>query len=174
VVAIIGPGALGGLDLRSLAQGAIVLASTFYAMGSVWGKLRLSRHPPAIAAAGMLTCGALATLPAGLALEGPLPAAPAAPTAVAVLWLSAVGTAGAYLLYYRVLSRAGAANVMLVTLLIPAVAVAIGAVVLGERIGPEAAAGYALLALGLAVIDGRATAAAADAVTRLRRGRRGA
>jgi drug/metabolite transporter (DMT)-like permease len=63
---------------------------------------------------------------------------------------------------------------MLVTLLIPAVAVAIGAVVLGERIGPEAAAGYALLALGLAVIDGRATAAAADAVTRLRRGRRGA
>lgn len=64
-------------------------------------------------------------------------------------------TAIAYLLYYRILRAAGSANAMLVTLMIPPVAITLGAVVLHERLAPTAFAGFGLLALGLLILDGR-------------------
>ncbi|MGF1660664.1 MAG: DMT family transporter [Rubrimonas sp.] len=156
VVAMIGAEALGGVDLRSLAQGAVALGALSYAFASVWAKLRLGGVAPEVAAAGMLTCSAAIMVGPVLALEGAPSLALSAQSWAAIGWFAAVGTAGAYLLYFRVLAMAGAANLMLVTLLIPPVAIALGAAFLGERVGPEAALGYALLALGLAVIDGRA------------------
>ena len=69
--------------------------------------------------------------------------------------LAFAATAGAYLLFYRVLGMAGAGNVSLVTLLIPPIAIMLGALVLGEALHPRAYAGFALLVLGLLVIDGR-------------------
>ncbi len=66
-----------------------------------------------------------------------------------------ISTAGAYLLYYRVLGMAGAGNLSLVTLLTAPVAIILGAVMLGEALPPRAFAGFALIAAGLIVIDGR-------------------
>jgi hypothetical protein len=43
---------------------------------------------------------------------------------------------------------------MIVTLLIPPVAIVLGALVLDERLGPNALAGFALLAVGLIVMNG--------------------
>ena len=60
------------------------------------------------------------------------------------------------MLYYRVLAAAGAGNLLLVTLLLAPIAIVLGAVVFAEALSPGAYAGFALLALGLAVIDGRA------------------
>jgi drug/metabolite transporter (DMT)-like permease len=174
VVAMIGLEALGGFDLRSAAQAAVAGSGVFYALSSVWAKLRLKGLPPETAAAGMLTAAALWLAPAMLLVDGVPTRAPSAPTLLAMGWLAAACTAGAYLLYYRVLAMAGAANALLVTLMIPPVSIALGAVALGERIGPEALVGYGLLALGLAVIDGRAVGAVGGVVTRLRGGARGA
>jgi drug/metabolite transporter (DMT)-like permease len=50
---------------------------------------------------------------------------------------------------------AGSGNLMLVTLMIPPVAILLGAVVLGEALPPHAYPGFALLALGLLIIQGR-------------------
>ena len=50
---------------------------------------------------------------------------------------------------------AGSGNLMIVTLLIPPVAITLGAWVRSETLGPQAYAGFALLALGLVVLDGR-------------------
>lgn len=44
---------------------------------------------------------------------------------------------------------------MLVTLLIPPFAIVLGAVLLGEQLRPAAFVGFALLALGLLILDGR-------------------
>ncbi len=156
VVAVIGPEALAGAGARGLAQGAVALGALSYALAAVWARLRLRGCPPDVAAAGMLCCATLMGAPIALAVEGPprLTLSPAAWGAIA--WYAGLGTAAAYLLYYRVLAQAGAANLMLVTLLIPPVSVALGAAVLGERLGAGAAVGFALLAAGLIVIDGRA------------------
>ncbi|MEQ8293119.1 MAG: DMT family transporter [Roseovarius sp.] len=158
VAAIMGPGALAGLDPANLAQLAILGAALSYAFASVWGRAMLSGTPPEMNALGMLTGSTLLMFPLVLLTDGaPTLALPGA-TWAALLALSTLSTALAYLLYFGILARAGAANLMLVTLMIPPVAVALGAGVLGERLSPGAIAGFALIALGLIVTDGRAMA----------------
>ena len=154
VVTAIGPGQLVTLDLRALAQLAVVAGTLSYALASVWGKVALRGLAPEVAAAGMLTASSLVAIPAALAIDGPVrPTAPA--TWAAVAYYAVAATALAYLLYFRVLAMAGSGNAMLVTLLIAPVSIVLGALVLGEGLAPRTYAGFALLALGLAVIDGR-------------------
>ena len=156
VAAVMGPGALAGLDPANLAQLAILGAALSYAFASVWGRAMLSGTPPEMNALGMLTGSTLLMLPLVLLTDGmPTLALPLGAWA-ALLALSTLSTALAYLLYFGILARAGAANLMLVTLMIPPVAVTLGAGVLGERLSPGAIAGFALIALGLIVTDGRA------------------
>ena len=69
--------------------------------------------------------------------------------------MATLSTALAYVLYFAILARAGAANLLLVTLLIPPIAVLLGAAFLGEAMAPRAFAGFAVIALGFAVTDGR-------------------
>ena len=72
----------------------------------------------------------------------------------ALLGIAVLSTALAYMLYFATLMRAGAANLMLVTF-IPPFAIVLGTVFLGEQMRPEAWAGFAIIALGFAVTDGR-------------------
>jgi drug/metabolite transporter (DMT)-like permease len=74
---------------------------------------------------------------------------------VALIGMAVLSTALAYFLYFAILARAGAANLLLVTLLIPPVAIGLGAVFLDERIGIEAWIGFVVIGLGFAVTDGR-------------------
>ncbi len=152
---IIGPERLGALDLRALGQWAVLGGALSYALASVWAKLHLRGVPPLVAAAGMLTGSTVVMLPLAVATEGLPSLALAAPTWVAIGYYAVLGTAGAYLLYYRVLAMAGAGNLMLVTLLIPPMAISLGWAFLGEALPPRAYAGFAVIALGLAVLDGR-------------------
>lgn len=142
-------------DLRSLAQLAILGGTVSYALASVWARKALSGLTPQIAAAGMLTGSTLITLPAALIVEGPMRFDLQPTTFLAIGYYAVIATAGAYLLYYYVLSQAGSGNLMLVTLLIPPFAIVLGAVVRDEALNPNAYAGFALLALGLAILDGR-------------------
>jgi drug/metabolite transporter (DMT)-like permease len=77
-----------------------------------------------------------------------------------LLSVAVLSTAVAYLLYFAILARAGAANLMLVTLLIPPFAIALGVAFLGEQLGLEAWLGFGLIAVGLAITDGRLLARA--------------
>ena len=67
-----------------------------------------------------------------------------------------LSTALGYLIYFRVLARAGATNVLLVTFLIPVSAILLGTLILGEQLATRHIVGMAAIALGLAAIDGRA------------------
>ena len=69
--------------------------------------------------------------------------------------LAALSTALGYLIFFRILARAGATNVALVTFLIPVSAILLGTLVLGEQLAARHFAGMAAIALGLAAIDGR-------------------
>ena len=72
-----------------------------------------------------------------------------------MLGIAALSTALAYVLYFRILATAGATNLLLVTFLIPVSAILLGALVLGERLAALQLIGMALIAAGLAAIDGR-------------------
>ncbi|MHB1220011.1 MAG: EamA family transporter, partial [Alphaproteobacteria bacterium] len=77
-------------------------------------------------------------------------------TWAAVAGLALLSTALGYVIYFRILAAAGATNLLLVTLLIPVGALALGAFALGERLAWNTLAGMALIFLGLCAIDGRA------------------
>ncbi|MEL6677560.1 MAG: DMT family transporter [Pseudomonadota bacterium] len=155
VATVIGLEALATFDLRSLGQLAVLAGTVSYAFASVWGRVHLGGLAPEVAAAGMLTASALVMLPLAALTEGPMTLALSWDTWLAIGYYSAVATAGAYLLYYRILALAGAGNLMLVTLIIPPIAIGLGALFLGEALEPQDFAGFGLIALGLATLDGR-------------------
>jgi drug/metabolite transporter (DMT)-like permease len=76
-------------------------------------------------------------------------------TWLAVLGLAALSTALAYIVFFQILRRSGATNVMLVTLLIPITAILLGWLVLGEPISMREIAGAIVIGSALLVIDGR-------------------
>ncbi len=94
-------------------------------------------------------------IPLAMIVEGAPIAFPGGATIAAVVALAILGTAVAYVLYFRVLATAGATNLMLVTLLVPISAILFAAAFLGERVEPLQLAGMALIGLGLVAIDGR-------------------
>ena len=80
---------------------------------------------------------------------------PSGAAMASVLAIAALSTALAYIVYFRILAGAGATNVLLVTLLVPATSVVLGALFLHERLSLRQFVGFAVIALGLVFIDGR-------------------
>ena len=155
VVTAIGGRALVELDIRSLAQLAVLAGTVSYAFAGAWARVALGGLRPEVAAAGMLTTSTLVAIPLAWAVEGRPTLALAPVTWAAIAYYALAATAFAYLLYYRVLASAGSGNLLLCTLLIAPVAIVLGALVLGEELRPAAYVGFALLAAGLMVLDGR-------------------
>lgn len=155
VVIAIGTEALRNFDIRSLAQIAVLAGTVSYALASVWARKFLGSLPPQVAAAGMLTGSTLIIVPVAWMVEGPITLALQPDTLIAIGYFSLIATAGAYLLYYRVLGMAGSGNLMLCTLIIVPFAITLGALVLDETLNANAFGGFGLLALGLLILDGR-------------------
>ena len=154
VALLVGPLALTGLGLDTMAQAAILGAALCYALAGIHGR-RLARLPAPVAAAGMLISSTAVALPLALLFGDPM-AMDIGPDVVgAVLGLSLLSTACAYIVYFRVLAAAGATNLLLVTFLIPPIALALGIAFLGERPSVLSLAGMAVIFLGLVLIDGR-------------------
>lgn len=155
IVIVIGFDSLRSFDIRSTAQLAVLAGALSYAFASVWARKFLGVLPPQVAAMGMLTGSSFFLVIAALWVDGPPDFDLSINTWGAISYFSVLGTACAYLLYYRVLSMAGSGNLMLCTLLIVPFAIVLGAFVLGERLEPRALTGFAVLGLGLVILDGR-------------------
>ena len=155
VALTVGIEALQNFDLRSLAQMAILLAGLSYSIAGVWAKLRLSGQKPEMNALGMLLCSTVIMYPLALYIDGTPQFDLQISTWSALLALAVICTSLSYLLYFNILNRAGSGNLMLVTLLIPPFAITLGVLVLGESLAPISLVGFAFIALGLIIIDGR-------------------
>jgi drug/metabolite transporter (DMT)-like permease len=81
---------------------------------------------------------------------------PGATTWAAVIGFAALSTALGYIVFFQILRRSGATNVMLVTLLIPVTAILLGDLVLGEHISVSEIIGALVIGSALLLIDGRA------------------
>lgn len=155
VAIIMGPDAILSFDLGNLAQLAILGAALSYALAGIWGRLTLAGQGPLVTAFGMLCCSTLLLLPVVLWVEGGPRADLSGLTWAALLGLASLSTALGYMLYFGILARAGAANLLLVTLLVPPFSITLGVAVLGERLASSAWLGLVVIFLGLAVTDGR-------------------
>ena len=140
-----------------LGQFACVGAALSYGFSGIFGRRFAGLGlQPMVIATGQLTMSALVMLPLALVIDRPLARAlPGMHALTAMTMLAVFSTALAYILFFRILTRAGATNVSLVTLLVPCSAILLGAAFLGEAISLRALAGFGTIALGLLIIDGR-------------------
>lgn len=132
-------------------------AALSYGFSGVWGRrFKTMGLAPLQVAFGMLAASTVIVLPPWLAsgqiwLEG----LPKAGPLMAVAALAVFSTALAYILYFRLLASAGATMLSLVTFVIPASALGLGALVLDEVVLPHQLIGLALILAGLLAMDGR-------------------
>lgn len=165
VVIIIGPAVLNELGANLWAQVAVLGAAISYAFAGVYGR-RFQRMgvSPLVTANGQLIVSSALLVPLALIVDRPwtLPA-PGAQVALAVIGLGLLSTALAYIVFFRLLAASGATSTALVAFLIPVSAVLLGFLFLGEPLVVRQLAGMALLAIGMAVMDGRLLARRARA-----------
>jgi drug/metabolite transporter (DMT)-like permease len=163
IVVLIGFEPSGG-DRAVLGSLAVVGGSLLYAIGALYTARRLEGVSPlGVAFGSMLAAWAFAA-PFGIA---ELPDGELTWSALASTFaLGTVATGMAYLLYFALILGAGATRAILVTYLVPALALVYGITLLDEPLTVQALGGLALVLIGVSLGTGvlRSRRAVADAV----------
>jgi drug/metabolite transporter (DMT)-like permease len=155
VVLLIGPGAFAGFGSDVTAELAGLAASISYALGGIYAR-RFKKYPSIITTTGGLTAATLLMLPLSLFIDDSLNLAmPSLNAWGAVMSMALLSTALAFVLFYRLLADVGASRASLVAYLIPISAIILGFIFRGEVLTWNDFAGMAVIALSLAIIDGR-------------------
>lgn len=145
----LGVAALVGLDVGAgdiSAVGEVALVALGYALGALIIARKLSGLPPFGVVAASLTLTLVAYAPVGI---GQLPSAPPSPqVVVAVAILGVVCTALAFLMFFRLIAEVGATRATVITYVNPAVALALGVVLLREPLTIGIGLGFVLIVLG--------------------------
>lgn len=149
VVVLIGPDALTQVGGVALAQLAVLLATLCYAANGIVAR-RLRTIPSESVAAGMLIAAAICGVPLSLVFDRPWTLAPSWPSIAALAALGVLGTGVGYILFFRIIARAGAGFASLNNYLVPLFGVLWGAVVLNERLEPRALVALLLILVGIA------------------------
>ncbi|MEM9603769.1 MAG: DMT family transporter [Pseudomonadota bacterium] len=161
VLGVVGVAVLRGAgydlaDAQVLGIGLCMAAALSYGFAGLWGRRYLATVPPVTSATCQLICSAAVMACVVAVVDRPWELGmPSVAVVWAILALAVLGTALAYIVFFTLLVRAGASNVMLVTLLIPVIAIALGAVFLGEAVHASEVAGALVIGAGLLCIDGR-------------------
>ncbi len=145
-----------GFD-QTLGIGLCLAGALSYAFAALWGRKFLSGVPPIKSATCQLIGSTLIMSIVVCFIDQPWTlAVPSQAVIGSIVALAVLGTALAYIIFFRLLVDAGASNVMLVTLLVPVTAIILGNAFLGEAIQSKEIIGALVIAAGLVFIDGRA------------------
>ncbi len=157
VVVMIGVEQLSSFGINAMAQMAVVAASAGYACSAIYGRrFKGMGLSPLTTATGQVTMGATMLVPLACLIDRPWTLAmPSSQAIGSVVTLGVLCTACAYILFFKILMRAGARNANLTTFLVPVMAIFLGSVFLNERLQAKHFMGMAVLAVGLVLIDGR-------------------
>lgn len=153
-IGFVGVALLVGAQPSGKVLGAVAVVGM--ALGYAVGGLLMGRHlravPPIVIALASTGIATVAALPAGI-LQAPH-TTPGWKEIGSVVALGVPGTALAYLLFFALITKAGASYAALVTYIIPPISIAYGAVFLGERFGASALGGLVLILAGVALGSG--------------------
>ena len=162
LLGVVGVAVLRGLDgpidaAQTRGIGLCLAAALSYGFAALWGRKYLAGIAPLKSAICQLMCSTLIIAVVVAVIDRPWTLATPSQGAISsLLALAVFGTALAYIVFFKILVRAGPSNVMLVTLLIPVTALVLGNVFLGEPIEAKEIVGAVIIGSGLLFIDGRA------------------
>jgi drug/metabolite transporter (DMT)-like permease len=143
-----GVAALVGLqlgDINVLAVGFVLITALGYAAGPLVLSRRLADLPAVNVVAASLALSALAWAPAAAVSW---PTSVSAKAAASVVALALVCTAVAFLVFFALIAEVGPSRATVITFVNPAVAIALGIAVLGERFTAGMAVGFPLVLAG--------------------------
>ena len=149
VAVLAGPGAGKGSALPVI---EVLGTALGYSIGPLIANRKLATLPPAAINAVCLGGAALIYAPFA-ALTWPRHV-PAANVLLALAGLGVICTAAAFLVFFRLIAEVGPARATVITYVNPAVAVALGVLVLGERLTPAIGVAFVLI-LGGSVLATR-------------------
>ena len=131
---------------------AVTFSAVCYAVAAIYSARTLANVLPLVSALGALAAAALALVPFAVVQ---LPSHfPSWEVTGAMLALGVGGTGIAYVLYYALLAGAGASRSILITYLVPALALVYGVGLLGEPLTLVAVLGLVLVLAGVALGTG--------------------
>ena len=159
VVVLTGPDALsllGGAPSDIVFQLAVLAGALCYAISTILAQRMPAMHPLVSAACVMLTASVV-MLPISFWVDRPWQLMPSELSLVSVVWLGLVPTGAATVLYFRIVSSAGATFLSLMNYLIPGVALATGVAIAGESFEWRVLGALALILAGLFTSQAGAT-----------------
>ena len=162
VAIVIGPTTLvsGGSPLYLLGAGSILLGAVSYAFGGLFAHRMLTGLPSILPALGQTAMGACILSPiAGIALVvRPPQHLPSVAAIASVIALALGGTTLAYICFYWLIDHVGPTRTVIVTYLLPCMALVYGGILLHEVVGINALGGLVFVLLGIFLV-GRSTTA---------------
>jgi drug/metabolite transporter (DMT)-like permease len=156
-VVVVSAGSLSGASSLGTPLGvALGVASAIsWALGTVYFKRYAGRLPVLWAVGGPFLLGGVCITGLGLALEDPAGITWTGTFVAALLYASLVGTAIAWVLWLGLIRADEASRVSAYVFFVPLVAVVLGALFLGERVGPSLLVGAALVVSGIYLVNRR-------------------
>lgn len=132
-----------------LGEGAVVLASAFYAGSAVYARRTTENTPGIMRSAGPLISSTLMMWLATFVFESPVRIPRAPSTWIALLWLGVLGSGVAFIMAYYLIHEIGPTRTSMVTYLFPLGGVILGVSFLGEKLSWQLLAGGALIVASL-------------------------
>jgi drug/metabolite transporter (DMT)-like permease len=136
-----------------LGQAAVVLASVFYAAGSVYARLHTQNTAGILRSVGPLISATVLMWVVAPVAEAPLQVPRLPITWIALLWLGILGSGFAFILSYYLIHAIGPTRTTMVTYLFPLGGVLLGVGFLGEQLTWQLVLGAVLIIASLAVAN---------------------
>lgn len=150
LMVLVYPNLVQGVSTSLTGIGAIVLASASYGVGWVWVKKHLIGIPSFKAPAAQLLMATLYLIPFALfSGQGEALSSLSIVTISSLTGLGVLGTAIAFILYFKLIEKAGPSYASMVTYLVPVIGVVLGIVVLNETLTPWMLAGASMILFGI-------------------------
>ncbi|MCM2453611.1 DMT family transporter [Agrobacterium vitis] len=132
-------------DVEVLAYAALILATVSYALAAILGSKAFGDTNPLIVAVCTMIMASAILVPASLTVDMPATLRPSWASSIAAVTLAVVSTAIPFLIYFRLLRTIGAIGTSVQSYLRVPMAIAIGAMLLGEKLPAESYAGMVLI-----------------------------
>ncbi len=156
LVILVLPSLVSGFQANTMGIFAVGIAAASYGVALVYARLNLKGTKPVYAPASQLLVTSIYLLPFSLAVDGPVKVMDLSWAALgSVLVLAILGTALAFVIYYKLLDSSSASYLSLVTYLIPLYGVVLGVTLLDETLTMNTILGAVLILLGIGVVNSK-------------------